>query len=235
MHDVQVPQELLDRAKGLRGGRDVVCDRVDPAKTALVVVDLQNGFMEEGAPVEAPVAREIVPNVNRIAAATRAAGGTVVFLRYTNDATDPTPWVGYDGLLGEGVGDGMRDTFKAGGHYHALWPGLEVKDEDLVLDKTRFSGFTPGSCDLHDLLQARGIDTLMIAGTTSNCCCESTARDANQLNYNTIYLTDGCAALSDAEHLAALISMATIFADLQSADRAVKTLEDSARPAAAAE
>ena len=51
MHDVKVPQELLDRAKGLRGGRDVVFDRVDPARTALVVVDLQNGFMEEGAPV----------------------------------------------------------------------------------------------------------------------------------------------------------------------------------------
>jgi len=234
MHKIDIPTELLERAKGLRGGRDVVFSRIDPAKTALVVVDLQNGFMEEGAPVEAAEAREVVPNVNRIAAALREAGGLVTFLRYTNDATDPTPWVWYDGMLGEGVGEGMRDTFKAGGHYHALWSDLDVRDEDMVIDKTRFSGFTPGCSTLDADLRARGIDTLIICGTTSNCCCESTARDGNQMNYNVIFVTDGCAALSDAEHNAALISMATIFADLQSTDRVLQTIAES-RAAVAAE
>ncbi|MEO0682064.1 MAG: isochorismatase family cysteine hydrolase [Pseudomonadota bacterium] len=233
MHEINIPAELLERAKGMRGGRDVVFERVDPAKTALVVVDLQNGFMEEGAPVEAATAREVVPNVNRIAAALREAGGLVTYLRYTNDATDPQPWVWYDDLLGEGVGDGMRDAFAAGGHFHALWPDLDVRDEDLVIDKTRFSGFTPGCSTLDAELRDRGIETLIICGTTTNCCCESTARDANQMNYNVIFVTDGCAALSDAEHNAALISMATIFADLQSTDRVLETLAASRVPAAA--
>ena len=65
---------------------------IDPARTAHIIVDLQNGFMVPGAAVEIPVAREIVPNVNRISSAVRAAGGLNVFLRYLVDPEVKRDW-----------------------------------------------------------------------------------------------------------------------------------------------
>src|SRR5438552_8130271 len=79
MHKIEIPAEMSARAMRARG-REHIFERIDPARTAHVVVDLQNGFMAVGAPVEVPAAREIVANVNRICAALREAGGLDVFL-----------------------------------------------------------------------------------------------------------------------------------------------------------
>ncbi|MEJ8570290.1 isochorismatase family cysteine hydrolase [Microbaculum marinum] len=236
MHKIEIPQEIRDRSRALRGDRDVLFDRIDPSRTAHVVVDLQNGFMREGAPVEVPVAREIVDNVNRISAALREAGGRVVYLRFTYDANEPLGWPAWyeDTLSGEHSGV-LKEAFTPGSHDHDLWPGLDVLDGDLVVDKTRFSGFVHGTCPLHDILQEAGIDTLIITGTLTNCCCESTARDANQLNYKVIFVTDGNATHTDWEHNATLSNMAAIFSDLQSTDRVWETIERSTAQLIAAE
>jgi ureidoacrylate peracid hydrolase len=76
-------------------------------------------------------------------------------------------------------------------------------------------------------LKARGIDTLIISGTLTNCCCESTARDALQMGYNVIFLTDANATLSDEEHNATLISMTSIFADVMDTKRLLGLIEHS--------
>ena len=65
------------------------------------------------------------------------------------------------------------------------------------------------------------IETMIITGTLTNCCCESTARDAMQMGYNVIFVTDGNATLSDLEHNATLLSMNAIFADLKTAEEVV--------------
>ena len=65
MHTINIPDTILDRVAQSRAQRHMFAD-LDPRRTAHIVVDLQNGFMEHGAPVEVPTAREIVPNVNRI-------------------------------------------------------------------------------------------------------------------------------------------------------------------------
>jgi len=236
MHKVDIPVEIQERSQALRGENDVIFGRIDPAKTAHVVVDLQNGFMREGAPVEVPVARKIVDNVNQISAALRAAGGKVVYLRYTYDSAEPLNWSAwYESMLSAESSDVLKEAFTPGAHDHDLWPDLEVLDGDLVVDKTRFSGFVNGTCGLHDQLQDAGIDTLIITGTLTNCCCESTARDANQLNYKVIFVTDGNATHTDWEHNATLSNMAAIFADLQSADRVCQTIGSSTGTLIAAE
>ncbi|MEM8728994.1 MAG: isochorismatase family cysteine hydrolase [Pseudomonadota bacterium] len=233
MHKVDLPEHILERARILRG-RDTVFEAIDPARTAHVVVDLQNGFMRPGAPVEVPVAREIVGQVNRISGALRAAGGLVVYLRYTSDPDEPQDWSAwYKGILSPERAEEQRLAFAPGAIDHALYPDLDVAETDLIVDKTRFSGFVPGTCDLHEILQARNIDTLIITGTLTNCCCESTARDANQRNYKVIFVTDGNATHTDAEHNATLCNMGTIFADLQSTDQVCATIAGSARDAAA--
>ena len=83
MHTLSIPQSVVDRAIERRG-REHVYEDLDPAKTALVVVDMQNAFMLPGvAHALCPMAEKIVPNVNRLAAAVRATGGTVVWIKTT--------------------------------------------------------------------------------------------------------------------------------------------------------
>src|SRR6476659_9303619 len=80
MHKISIPQSVVDRVIARRG-REFVHDNLDPKKTALVVVDMQNAFMLPGvAHALCPTAQEIVPNINRLAQAVRATGGTVVWI-----------------------------------------------------------------------------------------------------------------------------------------------------------
>ena len=91
MHKVEIPGWAVERALARRG-RLHPFDGLDSARTALVVVDLQNGFMAPGQPAEVAQAREIVPNVNRLARATRAAGGTVVWIQNTITRETEKSW-----------------------------------------------------------------------------------------------------------------------------------------------
>jgi ureidoacrylate peracid hydrolase len=183
---------------------------------------MQNGFMEEGAPVEVPAARGIVDNVNRISRAMREAGGTNVFLQYTTkDLMDG--W----SIIAERLGPkaaAHRDGFARGTHYWRLWPWLDPDEDDLMVEKKRFSAFTGNASNLHAELQARGIDTLLITGTLTNCCCETNVRDAMQLNYRVLMVSDANAALTDAEHEAALFTLGFIFADLHTTGEVVDLL-----------
>lgn len=213
---------LVQRIADRRGGVRSIYPRPDPARTAHLIVDMQNGFMQPGAPVEVPMARDVVDEINRISAAVRDAGGTNVFLRYTTAEGD-TAWSVFMQRMGDGAAP-HREAFTPGNPYWDLWPTLDVQAGDVLIDKRRFSGFTPGTCPLHTELQQRGIDTLIVSGTLTNCCCESTVRDAMQHNYKVLLATDANAALTDEEHEAALYSLGWIFADLYTTNEVVGLL-----------
>jgi ureidoacrylate peracid hydrolase len=121
----------------------------------------------------------------------------------------------------------MIEAFSPGAEGHALWPGLEVSPEDLKVQKRRFGAFAPGASDLHELLQARGIDTLIVTGTASQVCCESTARDAMMLNYKVFFIADGNATFSDEEHNATLSALAHTFCDVVDTDTMVDLLRSA--------
>jgi ureidoacrylate peracid hydrolase len=222
VHKIEIAPDLVERVKAFRGSDDHIFGDVDPARTAHIIVDLQNGFMAEGAAVEIPVARAIVPNVNRICAAVRSAGGLNVFVRYLVDAEVKKTWPIWFQKFGNAQREQEYDsTFKRGCEGFELWSGLDVKSQDLIVDKTRFGAFVPGSSNLHEILQERGIDTLIITGTATNVCCESTARDAMQMNYKIIFVADGNAAATDAEHNATLNNMYVLFADVMTTDELI--------------
>ena len=88
MHELSIPADLVDRVT-TRTGRAHPFDVIEPAKTAFVVVDMQNYFMKPGFQGEVPKARAIVPAVNRLAAAVRELGGHVVWVKNaTNDTRE---------------------------------------------------------------------------------------------------------------------------------------------------
>ena len=235
MHKIDMSSDVLARIKDFRPGLHMF-GNIDPARTAHIIVDLQNGFMEPGATVEIPFAREIVPNVNEISRAVRAAGGINVFIRYLIDDETQVRWSSwFTDFASPQRRKAMTDTFGKDSHGFTLWPGLDVRKDDLIVDKTRFGAFVPGSSDLHDILQARGIDTLIITGTATNVCCESTARDAMQMNYKVIFVADANATLSDAEHNATLNNMVTLFADVMTTKELVGFLDKAAASRQAAE
>jgi ureidoacrylate peracid hydrolase len=221
MHKIEMSPDVLARIPGLRDGLHMFGNIV-PSRTAHIIVDLQNGFMEPGATVELPVAREIVPNVNKICEAVRGVGGVNVFIRYLVDEETQVNWSSrFQDFASPQRRKAMIETFGKDCHGFALWPGLDVQSPDLIVDKTRFGAFVPGSSKLHEILQARGIDTLIITGTATNVCCESTARDAMQMNYRVIFIADGNAALTDEEHNATLNNMVTLFADVMTTKEVV--------------
>ena len=82
MHRYVMPAQVKDRVLS-RMGRPYAEETVEAARTALLVVDMQNYFVAPGFPAEVPMAREIVPDINRLAKALRAAGGTVVWIQTT--------------------------------------------------------------------------------------------------------------------------------------------------------
>ena len=121
----------------------------------------------------------------------------------------------------------MEAAFADGSYGHSLWPGLEVLPQDIKVKKNRFGAFVPGSSDLHAVLQARGIDTVIITGTATNVCCESTARDAMMLNFKVVMVSDATAARSDAIHNASLAGFYLNFGDVQTVDEVVASLDRS--------
>jgi ureidoacrylate peracid hydrolase len=232
MHKIAIPQPAIDRVLKRRDQLHVFND-IDPKRTAHIVVDLQNGFMAPGQPAEIPLAREIVPNVNRISAALRKAGGLVVYIQNTIDATAKEAWSNwFTYMSGAKRADAMNAAFAPGSYGHSLWPELEVLPGDLKVLKNRFGAFVPGSSNLHAELQARNIDTVIITGTATNVCCESTARDAMMMNYKTIFVADGTATHNDDEHNATLGIMLSMFADVMTTDEIVVRLSQNLSQAA---
>jgi len=229
MHTLSIPQSVVDRVIERRG-REHIYDNLDPARTALVVVDMQNAFMLPGvAHALCPMAEKIVPNINRLAQAVRETDGTVVWIKttFTNDAL--RDWSTYFEMVTPQHGAKRVEALIADSKGHQLWADLDVRAEDVIVEKNRFSAFIQGSSNLAEILRQRGIDTILITGTVTNVCCESTARDAMMLNFKTIMVTDGNAAVTDQDHNASLCAFYLTFGDIMSTDTLVTCLARNAQ------
>ena len=94
------------------------------------------------------------------------------------------------------VADEVRErTLENLAEEQTVWTDLTTASTDLTLLKNRYSALIPGSSQLERTLRGMGIDTILIAGTKTNVCCESTARDAMMLDFKVVMVEDCCAAL----------------------------------------
>ena len=207
-----------------------VFEDMQPTKTALVVVDMQNAFMLPGvAHALCPMAEKIVPNINRLAAAMRATGGRWSGSRRRSGkmrcriGRPISRW----SARSRGGSELPRSPPTARGMSSGRC--LTWSPRHLIVEKNRFSAFIQGSSNLADVLRSRGIDTVLITGTVTNVCCESTARDAMMLNFKTIMVSDGNAAVTDEDHKASLCAFYFTFGDVMTTDAVIASLERNAR------
>ncbi len=162
-------------------------DRIDPARTAMIVVDMQNDFVAPGAPLETPAARVMATKLSEALTLCRKAGIRVIYTAHVHrrDGSD----MGLFDDLHPRIAN--RDALVDGSPGADIYPDLAPAPGEHVIKKHRYSGFY--GTDLDIVLREWGIDTVIISGTTTENCCFSTARDAMFHNYRVVFLSDATA------------------------------------------
>ena len=222
MHKSKIPLKIKERVIERRGKLNMH-EKINPKTTALLVIDMQNCFIIPNLSiVEVPGVEAIAPNINKLATTLRKNNGQVIWTkhRYTTD------WIAwYENFCNEETRNQIIEDTKEGSYPGELWDGMDVQKDDKIIIKNRSSALAPDFFLLNDYLLQEKIDTLIITGTLSNVCCESTTRDAMFLNYKTIFVEDANGTRSDEEHNATLINMIQFFADVRSTKDVLRLIE----------
>ena len=229
MHQVDVRQEIVDRVLARRG-RYHLFDSLNPKETALIVIDMQGTFVAPGSPAEVPLARGIVPNINKLADELREMGVLICWITHANRHTaNGSDWDGFFGrFVGEEVRQATIESLSPEGDGQKVWRELTVHDSDLHIIKNRYSALIQGSSQLERILRSHRIQNLLITGTKTNVCCEATGRDGMMLDFDTVMVSDCLAALSDDEHRASLETYIQQFGDVMTSEEVLTVLR--ARP-----
>jgi ureidoacrylate peracid hydrolase len=214
-----MPEYVIDRIMAKRG-RLAVFDRFDARKTALLVIDMQNFYVGE-----IPSVLAIVPNINRLAKRLRELGGLVVWVGMSAGKDGQSDWrIYHENFFTPERGANHRDQLSPGHPGHAFHSGLQIEPDDPIVYKSRFSPFVTGASNIGDVLQAHGIENLIVTGTATNMCCESAARDAMMLDYKVVMVADANGARYDDDHLAGLTSFYQSFGDVRNTDEVIDQL-----------
>jgi nicotinamidase-related amidase len=181
---------------------------IPPLTTALVVIDVQGDFAApDGAMgyvgVDMSDVEPTIDRIERLIAAARSAGATLVFARVvTRPETDSEALKRLyirKGYGADAVAVCRADTPGAAYYRVAPEPG------DIEIQKPLFSSFV--GTDLDAQLRAKGVDTLVFTGLTTDCCVDCTARDAFHRNYSCFIVDDACSAYGEDVHSAAMLGL----------------------------
>jgi nicotinamidase-related amidase len=219
-HSWSIDEREYTRQESRRGRRYAYED-LEPARTALVVVDMVPFFATAGR-----YFRGIVPNINALASALRDAGGTVAWV--LPEVGPPSDWAtGFYGIA-------VARTYAASGGVDPLrkrlLPELDARADDVWVEKSAPSAFFPGRSALPAALDDRDVDTVLITGTVTSVCCESTARDAATLGYRVVFVADGAADVRDSVHNAALRTIYRAFGDVRPTAEVLELIRAFGRP-----
>jgi len=162
-------------------------NEIDPAKCALIVVDMENDFVAVGAPMETPAGRAMLPNLKRAITFCREVGAKVVYTAHVHrkDGCDAGMFATLWPPIGNKAGlvDGTRGV--------EIYEEIAPRPGEIVVKKHRYSAFY--NTDMEIILRGWGIDTVVISGVTTENCCHATARDALFRDYKVVFLSDATA------------------------------------------
>ena len=181
--------------------------RVDPTKTALVVVDMQNDFVKEGGSLLVPDAEATIPNIKDLLDLARGSGIRVVFTQDTHTKGDPE-WEIWPEHVCEGSW-GWR-----------IIDEIAPREDELVIRKVRYDAFYGTHLDHH--LRVWGIDTLVICGTVANICVHYTAASAALRWFEVVIPRDATSALDPFDLEASLRQTSFLFAGKITSSESVK-------------
>jgi nicotinamidase-related amidase len=213
-HPSGIPEKIVDKVVARRG-RLHAFETIDPGTTALVVIDLDAATV-----VSDDTSRRMISTVNAVASAVRESGGVVAWV-LSSMTVMPRHFAA---ILGVELATRYFNDGRADGPGTRLCNSLQPADADVFAVKSGASAFFPGKCDLKKQLDARGIDTILIAGTVTNICCESSARDAAELEYKVIMISDALSGHAHGLHEATLTTFYRIFGDVRPGDEIIQLL-----------
>jgi nicotinamidase-related amidase len=157
--------------------------RLDPASTAVVVVDMQNDFVKPDGALATPAAKETLPRIQALLAAARAEDVRVAYTQDSQVEDDPEFEI-------------WPEHCQIGTWGWEIVPELEPLATDLICRKNRYDGFY-GTWLEHFLAHVWGVDNIVIVGTVSNICVLHTAASAGLRYYHVVVPADGISALTD--------------------------------------
>jgi len=193
--------------------------QVNPKGTALLVIDLQKGFVNEGAFCEVPAARKIIPRLQRLIDVCKKQSIPVIYTRMSHRFIRSTV---YPDLWPNHFKPDGTPILAPGSKEFELIDELKVEEGDILLDKDRYSAFFGTPLDL--IFKEIGVKTVIITGLASNVCCESTAREAFFLNYRVIFVDDLNVTLNDEMHRWAVENIRLVFGYVLSSDEVIEKL-----------
>jgi len=195
---------------------------IDKERTALLVIDMQNDFIKEGAILEVPKIRSQIPKIKRLIETCRELGVPVIYTKqvYRADSkVKPLILEMLPLLEKEGLRDGTEGA--------EIYGDIEPKPEDIIVRKMGFSAFY--NTDLESILRnikgRRNVDTLIICGTVTNICCESTARDAFERDYKVAFGSDITSAWTDEFQTLTLKNIEYAFGRVMTCDEIINALK----------
>jgi len=232
MYSSEIPDDIRRRVEYRRGGSIATMTRMDLSRTALLVVDVQNYFWMKDLPVlYTPEMEDIVDNTNTLVDISRDLGVPIYWVQHSFTQG----WKSWYQKTTKGeVAEVMIQHTAPGSFGFDVHESMHVRPHDIRVPKTRYSTMLPNSSDIDAQLRARGIETLIITGGLTNCCCECTARDAMMMDYDVVFVSDANATRSEAQHLATLVSMVQLFADVRDTNALIDMMKRSSEPKFAA-
>ena len=195
---------------------------LDTARTALIVVDMQNAYCSKGgyldlAGFDVSGSPPVIAETRRTIDACRSAGIPIIYLQmgFEADARDvggpgSPMWHKSNALKYMRAHPEMAGKLLTRGTWdHAIVDELTPAKDDIVIPKVRYSGF-PGT-NLEQILASRRIETVLVCGVASNVCVESTIRDAHHREYFPVMITDATMAAGPGQQEATEFNVATFF------------------------
>lgn len=221
------PQWVVDRVIARQGCLHPYAE-LDASQTAFLIIDLQNYYTQPGFQGECAPSRATFAAVNKLAGALRDAGGHIVWVKTSSDGADEF-WSHHHQYMLTPQRSQRRLQELSPNHPGFLIPdSLDVQPQDTHIIKRCYSALSPGSSNLHETLQAMGVTRVLVGGTVTNVCCESTARDAMMLDYPTIMVHDALSAVTPDEHINSLTSWMLFFGDVLGVDDVISRVRPSA-------
>jgi len=191
----------------------------DKDRAALLVIDMQKDFVYEGAIMEVAMARHRIPTMRRVIDTCRDAGVPVIYTRHVlSDRFDVSPLeTAYQPKLKV---TGMRE----GSEGIEIVPELAPLPDETIISKHRYDAFHDTQLDtvLRNVRGAGQVDTVIVIGTVTNICCESTARSAFMRDYKVAFVSDANGGLDEASHNATLEIIGRVFGRVMTADELIE-------------